>query len=491
MNTHDQNIAFVPLGEVARSVKGKKPAVLKEKCVDGMVPYIDIEAFEDGVFKRYTDPIKTVLCDEGDVLMVWDGARAGLVGRGKPGALGSTLAKIDVPHVQKTYLFYFLESLYPIINSRAKGVGIPHVNPELLWSSIFPVVPKRQQQRVVTKIEELLTELEAGVKELEAAQVQLKLYRDSVLAAACSGKLVATEAEQARAEGRSYETGALLLERTLKERRQKWNGRGMYREPHAPQTVSLPELPEGWLWSNVEQLADGSPHALKAGPFGSALKKDSYVYKGYKIYGQEQVIRGDANFGSYFVDKQKYQELISCAVKPGDILISLVGTIGKVLILPDNACQGIINPRLIKISLERKVCNPAYLKQYLESSSSRQFLLSQSHGQTMDVLNLKIIRNLPVPLPPPREQDRIVLEVERRLSAVDEIAGVLASNLQRSEHLRQSILQQAFAGRLVEQDASDEPAIALLERINVARVGIAPERKVTSKTNVRATTNRK
>ena len=229
---------------------------MKEKAAKGLVPYIDIEAFERGVFRRYTDPEKTVPCNEGDVLMVWDGARAGLVGRGKSGVLGSTLAKIEVPHVENPYLFYFLESLYPFINSRAKGVGIPHVNPDLLWSSLFPVVSQRQQRCIVAKIEELVTELQAGVKELEAAQQGLKRYRASVLATACSGKLVPIEAQLARSEGRSYETGAELLARILKERRDKWNGRGKYKEPESFDSTNLPALPEGWVWATIDMLAE-------------------------------------------------------------------------------------------------------------------------------------------------------------------------------------------------------------------------------------------
>jgi type I restriction enzyme S subunit len=92
------------------------------------------------------------------------------------------------------------------------------------------------------------------------------------------------------------------------------------------------ELPHGWQWVKFDHIAENSKHALKAGPFGSALKKDIYCENGYKIYGQEQVISGDENFGDYFIDHKKFNQLSSCAVKPGDILISLVGTIGRVLV---------------------------------------------------------------------------------------------------------------------------------------------------------------
>ena len=141
------------------------------------------------------------------------------------------------------------------------------------------------------------------------------------------------------------------------------------------------ELPKGWKWVKITDLAEDDKHALKAGPFGSSLKKESYVEEGYKIYGQEQVIRGDAFYGDYYVDNVKYQELSANKVKPFDVLISLVGTVGKVLILPDNCIEGIINPRLIKISLNLKVYMPKFFKYYFESSSVKSFMVQKHKGQ--------------------------------------------------------------------------------------------------------------
>ena len=107
---------------------------------------------------------------------------------------------------------------------------------------------------IVAEIEKQFTRLEAGVAGLRRVQANLKRYRAAVLKAACEGKLVPTEAELARQEGRTYETGAQLLERILTERRQKWNGKGKYKEPAKPDTTNLPALPEGWVWANSNNL---------------------------------------------------------------------------------------------------------------------------------------------------------------------------------------------------------------------------------------------
>jgi type I restriction enzyme S subunit len=307
-----------------------------------------------------------------------------------------------------------------------------------------------EQRRIVAEIEKQFTRLEAGVSALRRVQANLKRYRAAVLKAACEGRLVPTEAELAKIgnlKGK-FEAGETLLARILSERRRNWEGRAKYKEPVAPEPLADVELPEGWVWTGFEQLADGTKNAIKAGPFGSSLKKSFYTPSGFKIYGQEQVIKGNAYFGDYFISRELFEQLQSCEVKPGDILISLVGTTGKVLILPDDCAAGIINPRLLKLSLNRADVNPKFIKILLESTTTRAFFKLAAHGGTMEILNLGILKTLPIALPPLGEQTRIVAEVERRLSMVEELETVVSVNLQRSTRLRQSILQKAFTGTL-------------------------------------------
>ena len=117
--------------------------------------------------------------------------------------------------------------------------------------SAYSPAASKSNNEIVAEIEKQFTRLEAGVAGLRRVQANLKRYRAAVLKAACEGKLVPTEAELARQEGRSYETGAQLLERILTERRQKWNGKGKYKEPAKPDMANLPPLPEGWTWASL------------------------------------------------------------------------------------------------------------------------------------------------------------------------------------------------------------------------------------------------
>ncbi len=151
----------------------------------------------------------------------------------------------------------------------------------------FLLAPYNEQTRIVEKLEELFSDLDAGVAELKAAQKKLAQYRQSLLKSAVEGALTA----EWRTKNKPKETGAQLLERSLKERRARWEEKQLakfkeqgktppkgwqdkYPEPVQPDTANLPELPEGWVWTGFEALADGLPNSLKAGPFGSALKKE-------------------------------------------------------------------------------------------------------------------------------------------------------------------------------------------------------------------------
>lgn len=395
---------LVELGSILEMTKGKKPINQSTEPKDGYLPYVDIDAFENGVIKQYTDGTKCTPCDDGDVLIVCDGSRSGLVGRAVEGYVGSTLAKLYAPNLNNDYLYYFVQGKYALLNTRKKGTGTPHLNPELLKQQKLVVPDADEQKRIVGRIEELFSQLDSGVETLKKTKAQLAVYRQAVLKEAFEGNLTQS-----------------------------------FRE-----TEALPS----WETGDITQLVSPTKNALKAGPFGSALKKECYVPSGYKVYGQEQVIAGDEKIGDYFIDEGKYCELNSCAVAPNDILISLVGTVGKVLVLSDDCAPGIINPRLIKVTLNSEKMLPYFFKYYFESAYLKSLYKEKAHGATMDVLNMGMIKELPFPICDIREQEQVIQEIESRLSVCDSIEQTVDTALQQSEAMRQSILKDAFEGRL-------------------------------------------
>jgi type I restriction enzyme S subunit len=160
------------------------------------------------------------------------------------------------------YLFHALNSLQ--LASLDRSTAIPGLSRDDLNMQRIPLPPLREQHRIVAVIEELFSDLDAGVASLKRVQANLKRYRASVLKAACEGRLVPTEAELARGDvgagsPRPYEPADVLLQHILAERRVRWEaghpGKN-YVEPTTPQTDGLSELPEGWCWANVEQMGE-------------------------------------------------------------------------------------------------------------------------------------------------------------------------------------------------------------------------------------------
>jgi type I restriction enzyme S subunit len=107
----------------------------------------------------------------------------------------------------------------------------------------------------------------------------------------------------------------------------------------------LGEVPAYWDVKRLGYLCSD----IKAGPFGSSLTKDMYVGEGYRIYGQEQVIPNDFTIGDYYISQDTYSRLQQYEVQQGDILISCVGTFGRIATVPDGIEPGIINPRLMRL----------------------------------------------------------------------------------------------------------------------------------------------
>lgn len=446
----DQKNAIVdgPFGsnlKVSDYVEGGPVPVLTTKNLEGnydQVRYISQEKFEE---------LKRSAVYPGDILMAKIGScgKTGIYPANKPPAMiPANLLKVTLNEkFELKYVYHYFNSTFfqSALRTITKATAQPAFGVTNFRKLPLPYVERTKQKRIVAEIEKQFSRLDEAVANLKRVKANLKRYKAAVLKAVVEGRLVETEAEIARREGRSYETGEQLLQRILETRRSQWRGKGKYKEPAAPDNTDLPELPEGWTWCGFEQVSISDKHALKAGPFGSALKKEMYVESGYKIYGQEQVISGDPTFGDYFIDEAKYRELESCAVKPGDLLISLVGTAGKVLVLPPTAMPGIINPRLLKLSLNPSLITPAYAAYLLQSAWAKHYFKLQAHGGTMEILNLGIIKALPVPLPPLDEQHRIVTEVDRRLSLLRETEAQVDANLRRAERLRQAILSKAFS----------------------------------------------
>lgn len=322
------------------------------------------------------------------------------------------------------------------IIAEGKGVVVQNVSAKEIEDCTFPLPPEGQRERIVEEIEKQFTRLDAGVVSLKRVQTALKRYRASVLKAACEGRLVPTEAELARKESRKYETGEQLLRRILKQRREKWNGKGKYKEPIAP-AVDLPTLPEGWTWATFEQVA----RRVTVGHVGPM--KHEYVESGIPFLRSQNVRenRFDAE-GLLFIRSEFDARLQKSRVYPGDLAVVRSGSVGVTCVIPETlGCANCADLVLIQRPL---AFVPEYGAYYMNSLAKRRVDAGKV-GVALTHFNTKAVASMPLPLPPRAEQKRIVAEAERRLTTLQDIEVQVTVTVKHSAALRHSILTAAFS----------------------------------------------
>ena len=425
----------------------------------------------------------------GDVLLTIVGTigRAAVVAANHPPfALQRSVAVLKPRGISARYLAYALSSpeQQRWLTDNAKGTAQKGVYLKTLGAAEIHVAPLAEQTRIVAKLEELLSDLDAGVAELKAAQKKLAQYRQSLLKAAVEGALTAAW----RTQHQPTETGAQLLQRILQERRAAWEARQLakfaeqgktppkdwqkkYPEPVQPDTSGLPELPQGWVWASVEQIASDERYSLAIGPFGSNLKVPDYRNSGVPLVFVRNIRSGNYG-GAYtkYVTSDKAEELSAHSIAAGDVLITKMGEPpGDADVYPSDQPPAIITADCIKVRCWAGLLRPDFLKTVINSYIGQRQIEPMTQGVAQKKVSLGRFTSLAVPIPSLHEQDLLM----KMVSAADGDAvaqeAAIAFSLQQSTAQRQNILRAAFSGQLVPQDPHDEPASVLLERIRAER----------------------
>ena len=262
----------VLLGDIA-TIQNGFPFKSSQFTRDEGMPLIRIrDVGSDGSDTNYVgDYDSAFVVKAGDLLIGMDGDFNCARWRGPDGLLNQRVCRVilksDIYHPK--LLDYALPGYLKAINDMTSSVTVKHLSSKSIAEIPLPLPPMEQQKRIVAEIEKQFSRLDEAVANLKRVKANLKRYKAAVLKAAVEGRLVETEAERARREGRSFETGAQLLQRILETRRSQWQGKGKYKEPAVPDTTDLPELPEGWVWARLDAIA-----ALKGGITVDSKRQD-------------------------------------------------------------------------------------------------------------------------------------------------------------------------------------------------------------------------
>ena len=392
------------------------------------------------------------------------------------------------PFINPDYFNYFLKTptYWEAISERSLGIAVQNVNATKLAGIEIPIAPVAEQSRIVTKLEELFSDLDAGVAELKAAQKKLTQYRQSLLKAAVEGKLTAEWRAERAKRGEPLETGAQLLESILAERRRRWeekqlakfkeqgktppkDWRDKYPEPVKPNTADLPELPEGWVWASLDQCAIDEG-AITDGPFGSNLKSSHYTESGPRVIRLQNI--GDGVFidARAHISDEHYRLLKKHAVVEKDAIVAMLGEIlPRACLVPPGIAPAIVKADCARVRLNPSLTLPELMNVCLNSQPIRERVAGLAKGIGRPRINLSHTRAICIPIPPLYEQYEIVRIISTGLEAITQQLDAISLAMRQAEAQRQNILKAAFSGQLVPQDPNDEPASVLLERIRAER----------------------
>lgn len=497
-----QSWCLASLGDLGSWGGGGTPSKARpEFWAKGKYPWVsskDMKAFEifdteDHITKDALSGSATNLYPSGTVLIV---TRSGILRHSLPVAITCKEVTINQDlkalkpqrEISPKYLAYAIRSASQrILHECVKdGTTVQSVEFEALKKYKVPIAPTNEQQRIADALDELLSDLDAGVEALQRAQARLALYRASVLKAAVQGDLTA----EWRRQHPDTEPASVLLERILTERRKRWeyeqlrkfnaagktppaNWKSKYKEPVAPDTTNLPPLPKGWCWSSLGQCFDVH--------IGATPSRSEASYWGGKI---PWVASGEVQFCRISSTRETITSAgldnTSTQINPvGSVLLNMIGegkTRGKAGLLEIAACN---NQNCAAIWVSQSPISSLYVYYWLlfRYEETRQL----GSGNNQPAMNSTIVKDIPIPIAPLNELGVIVELIESQMSVIDHLEADLSTRLASAIALRQSILRHAFTGQLVPQDPKDEPANELLKRIAVERAAQPTKKKAPRK----------
>ncbi|WP_410512109.1 restriction endonuclease subunit S [Paenibacillus sp. BR2-3] len=455
MNSNDKKDipigwARTSLGDIAQYLNGR--AFKAEEWEKDGLPIVRIQNLNNpNATYNYTNKIfePRYKIKKGDILYAWSASLGVYIWNDKEAWLNQHIFKV-IPNlgINKKFIYYYLLKITTELYDKTHGSGMVHITKGKFEETNISLPPLKEQQRIVFKIEELLSELDNAIESLKTIWMQLKIYRQSVLKWAFEGKLT----EKWR-KGQ-IETGKDLLELS-----------NIFSEE---ELLDKPKIPESWRWAKLKSISDIRGGVTKGRNFKDKRTimlpylRVANVQDGYldlKEIKQIELLE---------TEKSKY------LLKENDILYTEGGDkdkLGRGTIWRLQIKDCIHQNHVFRARLNSDLISPHFIAYYSQTKAAKNYFYKNAK-QTVNLasINMKVLSNLVIPIPGHQEQLQIVQEIESRLSLCDNLEVTIEHSMKKAELLRQSILKKAFDGKLVLQDPNDEPADLLLERIRNERV---------------------
>lgn len=442
--------AWTTVGEIAQDIQyGYTASATPEPCGAKFLRITDIQEnhvdwYSVPYCKIDDDEKSKYLLHERDLVFARTGATVGksflIKGNIPESVFASYLIRIcPDPWINESFISNFFQSqlYWSQIHEGKAGIGQPNVNASKLSRIKLPLPPLHEQHLIVNKIEDLFTKLDAGVDELRRAKVRIRRYRQSILNCAFEGKL------------------------TKDWRRNHNNQHPSEKNLRIPESSELRYLPTGWHWATLNQCAE----AIDPQPSHRTPPKveGGIPYISIQDFNKDSA---EINFsGARKVSKTVLEEHIDrYALDEGDFIIGKIGTIGKSYFIPTDRTYT-LSANIVLVKPIASVCIPKYLYYAFRSQSLEHQFASGSVATSQAAFGIQKVRKLRVPFCSMEEQGQVVNEIEYRMSLCDQLLKSIEYCLNRSNILRNQVLNKAFSGHLVPQCLDDEPADKLIMKM--------------------------
>ena len=317
---------------------------------------------------------------------------------------------LKVSNVDVNFLFYYLSFVQPLARKYHTGTGVWHLNLDS-WARdlLIPLPPLEEQKRIAN----ILSMIDSGIEAVDRAIAKLERVKRVLMNELLTGRIRVRE-----------ENGKLTF----------------YKETEF-KDAEIGEIPKEWEVVSLEDVS----LTIRTGPFGSQLKKSELSESGIKVYTQENVLKNDFSLGNLYISYNKFEQLKNMEVKPGDVLLTIRGSIGYSAVFPEGAERGIIHTNLAYIRVKIGLLSPKYLSLLINYHSSiKSQLITLSSATTLGALYAKNIKKIKIPLPPLHEQQKIV-EI---LSMIDKAIELYRREKERFLRLRRGLMGVLLTGRV-------------------------------------------
>jgi len=401
----------VRLGEVVKTYSGGTPKRDKTEYWNGKISWLksgelnDRKVFssEEYITKEGVDNSSAKFVEENNLLIAMYGATAGKVGLAKSRFTINQAICAIVPNenfYSEFYFYYLMKIRNKLLGERFGGAQ-PNLNQQIIKNTKIPLPPLPEQKAIAF----VLSTIQNAKEKTEAVINATKELKKSLMKHLFTyGPVSVKEAKNVK----------------LKE-------------------TEIGMVPEEW---DVVRLGDVviREKGLQRGPWGGSIKKEIFVSEGYQVYEQGNVINNNFNLGSYFIDEKKFNEMKDFEIKPGDILITAAGTLGKLAIVPKKIKRGIINQALLRVRLNGQKISKIYFKYFFNNIVEKGIIAGYAHGATLKNLSsLKVLRSILLKYPSLEIQgqiasilstiDKKIEAEENKKKALEELFKTLLSNL--------------------------------------------------------------